>query len=508
MVVRHRNPRLVWLLLVLIVTLAAYSRSFTGEFQFDDYQIVNNPAVQQADPWELLRWSRTRILPFITFVLNYETSGEEPFGYHATSFLIHVLATFAVFHLALALCKTPRSRNSTFARRSTTLAGVAAFLFACHPLQIQGVTYIAQRVSSMATLFYVASILFYVRARNESGSTTASVAAYVTCFALAVAAFLSKENAATLPAMVLLTELVFFAGGGIRKNALRFIPFALLALTIPLLWQFLQDPLPGADGLPWLKRQTTRLIDIFSQPAESEAVSPLAYFFTQCVVVPRYLRMILLPYGFNVDHDIPFERDLTATVVAGFAFLAFLFSLGIYAARRAPVIGFGILWFFISLAVESTFVPIRDPMNEHRMYLAMPGVSFALAGIFVWSAERWSKLTWAIGTAFAALLCIVTFVRNEAWRTQRALWQDALRKSPGKARVHVNYGTALHLDGDLDEAIEHYCKALEIEPANRRARSNINLAQQEQIDRGEAAVEIRQQADGTIVAIAIDPCPP
>jgi tetratricopeptide (TPR) repeat protein len=172
------------------------------------------------------------------------------------------------------------------------------------------------------------------------------------------------------------------------------------------------------------------------------------------------------------------------------------------------VIGFGILWFFISLAVESTFVPIRDPMNEHRMYLAMPGVSFALASIFVWSAERWSKLTWAIGTAFAALLCIVTFARNEAWRTQRALWQDALRKSPGKARVHVNYGTALHLDGDLDEAIEHYCKALEIEPANRRARSNINLAQQEQIDRGEAAVEIRQQADGTIVGIAIDPCPP
>jgi hypothetical protein len=511
MVARAHNRHLVWLVAISLLTLAAYSRSFSGEFQFDDYQIVNNPVVQQPDLYGLLRWARTRILPFVTFVLNYEFGGENPFAYHLANFSIHLLATLGVFHLALALCQTPHLRNSALNRQGSTFAGAAALLFACHPLQIQAVTYIAQRVSSMATLFYVASILFYVRARNRQTIGMAGAgAAYVASFALAVAAFLSKENAVTLPIMVLLTELVFFRGTGMRKNALRFVPLALVVLTIPLVWLLLpaQHPLPVTDSLPWLKRQTVRLLGVLSQAAESESVSPLDYFLTQCVVLPRYLRMVFLPYGFNVDHDVPFEHHLTATVVAGFAFLAVVFSVGVHMTRRSPVIGFGILWFFTSLAVESTFVPIRDPMNEHRMYLAMPGVSFALAGLFVWSAERQTKLTWIVGTAFVAVLCTATFVRNEAWRTQRALWQAALAKSPGKARVHVNYGTALHLDGELDEAIEHYCRALEIEPGNKRARSNINLAQQEQIDRGEAAVEVRQQPDGTIVGVAIDPCPP
>lgn len=500
---------LLGLAVIFAVTVVVYSRSFSGEFQFDDYQIVDNPIIHHPNLYGLLEWARTRILPLLTFLLNYQLSGARPFSYHVLNFSIHLLATFAVFQLALALCRTPRLRDTELGRRSATFALSAAFLFACHPLQIQAVTYVAQRISSMAALFYVGSILFYVRARNRQRNPGA-IASYVASLALALAALLSKENAATLPVMILLAEVVFFGRKGMGGTALRLMPFALLVLAIPVIWEILPGlhQLPtGGEDLPWLERQFSRLTSILSQPAESAQVSPLSYFFTQCVVIPRYVRMVLLPYGFNVDHDVPLEAHVNGNVMGGFVFLAALFGLGAFAVRRRPMIGFGILWFFLALSIESSFIPIRDPMNEHRMYLAMPGVSFVLASIFVEATLRWAALAWAVGVAFAGLLCITTFIRNEVWRTQRALWEDALQKSPGKARVHVNYGTALHLDGELDEAIEHYCRALEIEPGNRRARSNINIAQQEQVDRGEAVLEVQVQPDGTVIGVAVDPCP-
>src|SRR5499433_1229898 len=100
------------------------------------------------------------------------------------------------------------------------------------------------------------------------------------------------------------------------------------------------------------------------------------------------------------------------------------------------------------------------------MYLAMPGVAMALAVPFAWALNRWRAAALVGGAAVAAGLCALTFARNEVWRTPLSLWEDALAKSPGKSRVHTNLGTALQLDGRIDDAIAHYCKALEIDPNN------------------------------------------
>jgi tetratricopeptide (TPR) repeat protein len=171
------------------------------------------------------------------------------------------------------------------------------------------------------------------------------------------------------------------------------------------------------------------------------------------------------------------------------------------------VVGFGILWFFVALSVESSLFPIRDVMNEHRMYLAMPGVSLVAASLFTAAVRRRPAVSFALGGAVAALLCALTFARNEVWQTQLSLWMDALQKSPDKARVHVNVGTALQLEGRLDEAIPYYCRALEIDPKSARAHYHLEVVLEQKADEGTIPMDVESAgADGSVVLVPRNPC--
>lgn len=507
-----------WFAAICALTLMAYGRTFSSPFQLDDYAIiVETDAVRAPTVASLLRFGRARMLPVATFALNHRLGGEDPFGYHLANFLIHLLATLAVYRLVLALCDTPRLRETWLAVRRSPLALSAAFLFACHPIQIQAVTYIVQRMSSMAALFYVASVLLYVRARNARLGLGCGrpALAYVGAALSALAAFLSKENSASLPLAILVVEWTFYPGNGKARRLLRLVPFAALVLVIPLLWYLVgtaprQVASPGGAFLDQA-RYLVNLLAFRAHPrGEATAVQ---YLLTQCLVIPSYLRLVVLPWGFNIDHDVPLARELSPAVLAGFAFLAALFTLGLYALRRSPLLGFGIIWFFVALSVESSFLPIQDPMVEHRMYLAMPGLALALAVPFVWALDRWRAPVALAGATLAIALCVLTLLRNEMWREPLALWMDALAKSPNKARVYANVGTALHHSGRLDEAIEYYCKALALDPKSERAEANIFVALEEKMDQdmGDEPILLERLPtgkDGEIEVTFPHPCPP
>jgi hypothetical protein len=255
-----------------------------------------------------------------------------------------------------------------------------------------------------------------------------------------------------------------------------------------------------------------RLLVFRANPAGD--ISPLEYLFTQVVVIPRYLRLVVLPWGLNVDHDIAVERSFSPAVVSGFAFLAILLAFGLYAVRRWPVLGFATLWLFVALSVESSVLPIHDVMVEHRMYLVMPGIALAAGNGFAWVFRQRRSPALIAGAAALLVLSALTFMRNEVWRTHVSLWSDALAKSPRKARVYVNLGQALHLAGRVDEAISRYCQALALDPRHVRARVNLDAAVEEQTD---AALDSEDEivlegmpsgasGSGAIVLRPPDPC--
>ena len=163
-------------------------------------------------------------------------------------------------------------------------------------------------------------------------------------------------------------------------------------------------------------------------------------------------------------------------MLAGLGVLAALFVAGLSTARRAPAIGFGILWIFVALSVESSVLPISDVIMEHRMYLAMPGVGIAAGAAFAWLAERSPALAGASVGLLAVALVGLTFARNLVWQSPVSLWLDAAEKSPGKGRVLVNYGVALHGAGQLDAAARQYCRAIALDPELTLAHDNLELA--------------------------------
>jgi hypothetical protein len=501
---------------ICAATLLAYIRSFTAPFNLDDYAfVVGNPILQDPSFQSAFKFARVRLIPFGTLFLNYWVGGEEEFGYHVVNFVIHLLATFAVFRLALALCRSPRLQGTWFAAERLPIAAAAAAVFACHPIQIQGVTYIVQRMASLATLFYLGSVLLYVRARNiqtgmQSGRPTPAFAAAAL---LALAAFLSKENTATLPLAIVMTEWTFYPSDRAGRRLLRLAPFLVLVLVMPLIWYLLfawRGELPTTTGE--LYEQAERLIGTITLRAHPRgAATPFQYFLTECLVIPRYLRLVVLPWGFNIDHDVPLVEEWSVGVVAGLAFLTTALVFGIYALRRWPLVGYGIVWFFLGLSIESSFFPIQDPMVEHRMYLAMPGIALLVGVAFASAWSRWRIPAAVIGGVLAAALITLTFLRNELWREPILIWEDALAKSPHKARVHANLGASLHHVGRLDEAIAYYCKALEIDPESHRAETNALIAMSEKMEQ-QVGIDpsllegLPTREDGTVELDVPNPC--
>ncbi len=464
---------------VLIATLLAYLPSLAAPFQFDDWaRIADNPGLSDGRLGLALGWlGAWRVLPGLTVIANYRLGGTEPFGYHVVNLGLHLATVAAVFALARLAAATPRLAGRAAARHPLVTATVAALLVGCHPLQTQAVTYIIQRATVLATLGYVAAVACWLRARlvqrgARRGRAGVWFAAAATC---GLAALLSKENAVTLPLTLLLAELVLLGARPSRRALLAGAAGSLLALLVPLVlvvraWR---PVLPGGSAPGWGTRLWQML---FAPPAAMGTVDPLAYLLTQCTVVPRYLALLVRPWGLNVDHDVPVAHAPTLAVVAGAALVLAVLAAGLAAARRAPLVGFGLLWLLVALSVESSVLPISDLMMEHRMYLAMPGVGLAAGALVAAARQRAPRLAVA-GTLVAAVaLVALTFARNQVWQSPVSLWLDATDKAPGRVRAWVNLGVAHHLAGNLPAALDAYCTAYALAPDDPIAQDNLAIA--------------------------------
>jgi len=495
------------LLLVGVAIVVAYARSFDVPFQFDDHdQIVNNPALRRRTAAELLSWGRARLIPYLTFALNFVAGELDPFGYHAVNLAIHVATAALVFFLCLALCDTPRLRDTPLARQRLLFATGAALLFGLHPIQVQAVTYVVQRVAAMAAMFYLASVYLYVRGLLADSPQRQRLA-YAGAALMALAAFFSKENALSLPLALLLVRLLFFPRPRASQVAKLTFGFGLLALAIPLTWFLLWKPPRSA---PPVTTVTERVLSVIQ--AGRPSAGPIDYFLTECTVLPRYLGLVFYPRGLNVDHDVVIQHGLTLPVTAGAALLGGLLVFAVAGARRWPAVSFAVLWFFVTLSVESSFLAIADPMVEHRMYLPMAGIAIGIAGAFCALQRRLPIPAAAAGVVVVAVLLLLTMRRNEVWLDPLTLWRDALAKSPNKARVSANVGIMLHQAGKAEEAIPYYCRALEIEPDNSRYRAYLDVALSAKLERlmeedpSSDEIEMSYDDEGNLVVAPKDPC--
>jgi tetratricopeptide (TPR) repeat protein len=149
---------------------------------------------------------------------------------------------------------------------------------------------------------------------------------------------------------------------------------------------------------------------------------------------------------------------------------AFLLYRSRTSGPASRVISFGIFWFFITLSVESSFIPIRDVIFEYRVYLPSVGATMAVAAGAAIALHRLRDRRLMV--AATALIVIVPLVltaaayrRNAVWQSYVTLWEDVVRKAPGNVRGHYNTGVAYEDRGLMDKAIERYRSAIRLKPS-------------------------------------------
>ena len=474
-------------LIIVGSILACYAHTLSVPFVFDDrIAIVENDKIRDLSNFLTSQVVTTqRPLTDLTFALNYTIVGLDVSGYHVVNIFIHIIASILAYCLAVQVLQSLGSAKIRGDRYVVILsASVAALVFALHPVQTQAVTYIAQRYTSMAAMFYMGSVLSYILGRRNqvlsfSGKADSHVAAYVKpviffglCFACAVLAFLSKQNALSLPLAIVLVEYLLFdrTWAGWRKKLLIALPIAALFLGFVL---YSAGVLQGDISLGRLLEETD------ARSRETLGVTRWQYLLTQFKVICIYLGLLVWPASQSLDYMYPFVSNiLQSWTLWALLVLVSLISLGVVLRRRQPVISFAIFWFFIAISVESSIIPITDALVEHRLYLPMLG--FALG--FGWGFSK--LLTWKkvcatfIGICILSTMGVATYARNQVWHDPQQLWAESVQANPRNYRAHYNLGLELAHKDEIKQALGHFQKAVAIWPEYAKAHYNMGRAYQ------------------------------
>lgn len=492
-----RKPYVIPLLIAL-VGLLAYANTFTVPFQFDDdAYVVNNPAIRDfsafLSPSDItggssltptgippaLRFAfMTRILGYLSLAINYRLGGLNVTGYHAVNLLLHILNAWLLYGILSHTFRRVTCANS--GREDETSAPVllplvATLLFLCHPIQTHAVTYITSRFVLLAAFFSLLSLAAYIKSRTrQTGQSRFFFQALAVLSA--AAGMMCKEFTFTLPFLIALYEFSFFRST-LRERLRSLAPLALTLPVIPLLVFLQQGSVTALDS-------TMRTITA----ADSSHISRLDYLLTQFRVIVMYLRLLFFPVGQNIDHDIPVQHSLASLpVLASFLLLMTLLPWASYRlfrsvqnseASETRIIPFGIIWFFVTLSVESSIIPLGELQAEYRLYLPSIGIIMAVTALGAAASRRYfrdSRIFSAVAGILIITLCGATILRNRVWQSEISLWQDAAAKSPAKVRPHQNLALYYGMRGQLDQARLELQQALAIEPRNFELHNNLGI---------------------------------
>jgi protein O-mannosyl-transferase len=483
---------------IAIIGLAAffaYLPSINGGFVLDDTLFVTgNNFDQTADSLSKI-WCTTESeeyypVSYSTFWIERRLWGMNPTGYHVTNLILHITETLLIWVI--------------LRKMSIPGALLAAMLFAIHPVNVESVAWIAQRRNLAAMLFFLLSILWYLKA----GMPTASVgmapahslkgpwerektfsssilqpSSFHFWYWLSLAAFLlamlSKGSAAVLP--VLLLGILWWLRSLTKRDLVRIAPFFLLAVafTVVNIWfqthgkdmQFrnagFAERVLGAGCVPW--------------------------FYLYKALLPIDLAFIYPQWHIEASNPqwwLPLMGALVVTAMLwryrkGWS-RPLLFAWGFFCVSLAPVMGFTDVGFMKYSLVA-----------DHYQHIAVIGVvAMAAAAWSIWRERGRNRLHWlttAVAVAAMAIFAFLTWRQNEIYHDAIGLYQATLQKNPDCWAALNNLGIELGQMERRQEAIEYYRQALRLKPDYADAHLNLG-ADLTKEGRLQEAIEHYQQA--------------
>ena len=412
------------------VALAAYAGAFAGRFQFDDFNvIVHQEAVHSLGAW----WdSMPGIRPLLklSYALSWIAGGGGETAFHLVNVALHMGNGLLVWAILRALFERMGVGGDGFA------AFAGALLFVLHPAHTEAVTYLSGRSVSLMALCYLGAVLAHLRESPRWVS--------LLLFALALGV---KEVAVTLPAALVLCEVLDLRRPFRWREA--------LARTWPH-WALLLAGIALMAALPRYREMLATSLALRAPPEQ---------LGLQLGALARHVGVLILAVPPNIDPQVPSLPAGTAFAVLAAA------GVGLALIRAQPWVALALLWFLLHLAPTNGPIARYDLVNDRQLYLALIGPALALGVVLARVARAWRA---AALTVVAVVLGVATALRNLDYASDLALWQATVRASPAKSRAWNNLGWAHQQSGDAAQARAAYARALALDPANFRARANLD----------------------------------
>jgi len=439
-----------YLIAILLITLIAFSPSLNCGFTNwdDNLYILENPLVtgQLSNTFEEITTAfvagNYHPLTLLSLSFDYQIAGLDPFQYHLTNLILHLINTILVFFFIFLLSK-----------RKIWVALITTFVFAIHPLHVESVTWISERKDVLYTLFFLGSLISYIRYRETKKWKILGIS-----FLFFFLSVISKPAAVVLP--VLLLAIDFY-----RKEAFTYklfwekAPFFIISLIF---------------GLIAVKAQVS-----------SSAMGDFEFFtiwericFASYGLI-WYLIKFFIPFGLSNFHPYPVE-GIPAWFNALPILIAAIAGLTLFSLKKSRLLSFVVLFYVINLALVLQFVSVGNALTAERYtYVPYIGIGFLLGYFFEYlrkeNSPKYRKYKVPYTGFLILLACffiVLTYNQTKVWTNSETLWTNAISVYPKDSGSYCNRGHYFSAIGKLDIALADYNKAISLDPKNARAYLN------------------------------------
>ncbi len=413
--------------LILLSTVWIYWKGLQGAFIFDDVPNLDNlKNIGQGSHQftEFIRFitegiaSRLgRPISLLSFALQAQLGTLQAWDFKYVNLMIHLLNGCLIFWLLLYITRIIELPE----KRGYLLTLLVTLVWLLHPLQVSTVLYVIQRMTELSALFTLMGLLIYVRSRYRFSQNLISSTSFWIWISIAIAfggilATLSKENGVLLVLYVLVLEITL----------LRRLPkprywhlWSSLFLYLPLII------LAGYFILTWNSLMSAYQIRDFTLGER---------LLTETRILSDYLFKILIPipHSYGLFHDdYLVSRSLFTPISTVFAvsFVILMFIAAFISRIKYPVFAFAVLWFLAGHILESSFIGLVLYF-EHRNYLPILGVIFAIIYAIFWLIDRMQvlkKIGILLGIIYLLLIIIATKLETDLWSkplVQVTIWAE------------------------------------------------------------------------------------
>ncbi|MEA1921932.1 MAG: hypothetical protein U9N63_04685 [Pseudomonadota bacterium] len=449
-----RTLPILALALVIVATITIlYSPGLDYPFFFDDYNslmndqgkvnnLIKNPS-QSLDNLLAQPLRPDRNLTWLSFAASYQVNEMSPAGFRLINLILHGLCSILVYLILSTLLFRHSLQTTTISYQCCWPALVGTLFFLCHPLALNTVLYISQRFGALAAFFYLCGFYAWLKGKQSPTETSATRHHWLWFPAAGLAfwgALHSKEMAVTLPFTIMIYETYTSQPQpGNRKKIL--VPLALLVLMAAAI--FLYAFKVGLFNQSWIN------IGFCSK----RLWSPGIQFLSEARAFFQYWKLLFLPLPQSLSLHHEFSPSLNyldpAALLAIIGHILLLVTA--WKIRRlAPLLGFGIFWFYLVLGPPYLFLPQKELLVEYKTYLATPGAALMICGLLATIKNRLNDdkrtltryFIYSIIGCGLLLLTTITWQRRSIFQSPITLWSDVLLKYPASRRALNNRAVA------------------------------------------------------------------